>query len=212
MPISSDTEEDTQGMLLALCVIAYNVAVSIETTWASIQGARNPGGRHLHPPKLKMIRNLCLECKLILPLSSFDICTTSTFASAVFAVTQVSSSSFDHPKTWKYHIRVLTRRTKLFRHEKAAIRRATPQDCSTFKGRGRHAKEADSYVLTYEYQEIADHWRIRTKIINSKYEIDPSRNNGLKYRSSDGKRTAREWTLVIVNAAMMYTSSFLATT
>ena len=32
MPISSDTEEDTQGMLLALCVIAYNVAVSIETT------------------------------------------------------------------------------------------------------------------------------------------------------------------------------------
>jgi len=35
--------------------------------------------------------------------------------------------------------------------------RATPQDCSVLKGRGRKAKEANSYVPTCEYRDIADH-------------------------------------------------------
>ena len=60
--------------------------------------------------------------------------------------------------------------------------RATPQDQSTFKGRERYAKEANSYVPICEYRDIADHRRIRTKTINSKYEIDPFRNGGLKYQ------------------------------
>ncbi len=35
--------------------------------------------------------------------------------------------------------------------------RATPQDCSTLKGRGRKAKEANSYVPTCKYRDIVDH-------------------------------------------------------